>query len=109
MKPPTVWGIITMKPHGITLDQPAHVSQCRAIVAAPSKAAAMRALNGAGFYMTAHTFNGYAGETGNDREVTAATTQPGHVLITSVQGCGEFVDLTERAEKQRAEQEEQHG
>lgn len=95
MKPLTVWGIIRMKPHDIPLDQPAHVRQCRAIVAAPSKAAARRAFDAAGFYMTMHSFNGFAGETGNDHEVATATAAPGHVFITSVQGRGEFVDLTE--------------
>jgi hypothetical protein len=89
------WGITVMTPHGLFPELPRHVRQCRAIVAAPSKAAAVRALNAADLAVTMHTFNGYAAETGNDTEIATATAHPLHVFVSpDLARVGQFVDLT---------------
>lgn len=58
--------------------------QRRVIVAAKSKASAVRALNAHGLSTSMHYFNGWGSESGNglEREVTMA--QPGRVFHTDI-------------------------
>lgn len=53
--------------------------QCEAIVAASTKTAAARA-----FGLSMHTFNVYAGETGNVDQIAQATSEPGVVFYRAI-------------------------
>ncbi len=64
-----------------TLDLRSWITQVRAIVAAPSKAAAARA---GGFDRPSQAFN--LGETGNSEEIAQAMSEPGVVFIGCMDG-----------------------
>jgi tRNA(Met) C34 N-acetyltransferase TmcA len=51
-------------------------SECRAVVAAPSKKRAAELLE-----HSMYTFNAYASETGNDKDIELAMAQPETVII----------------------------
>lgn len=53
-----------------------YIRQCRAVVAAPSKKRAAELLE-----HSMYTFNAYASETGNDKDIELAMAQPETVII----------------------------
>lgn len=52
------------------------IRQCRAVVAAPSKKRAAELLN-----HSMYTFNAYASETGNDKDIELAMASPETVIV----------------------------
>lgn len=87
-RPPKVYSATVMGLNAWhdVLQSERHHRQVRVVVAAPSKAAAVRAINAAGVHMTAHDFNQYGGETGNEHDVQTALAQPGRVFYGSLNG-----------------------
>lgn len=79
-----VWGIGLHGPLGEVY------GQLRVIVAVPSRAAAVRALNAAGYNVTDGFVKTYGGTTANETEVSIATAQPGVVFAAANHGSYKF-------------------
>ena len=65
-----------------------HKGTHRVIVAASSRAGALRAFNAAGLNFTAHYLRDFCGVTGNPEEIELATASPGAVFIKSARHHG---------------------
>lgn len=69
-----LYGLTVTRPHGLDLDQPDHVRQCQAVVAAPNQTEAARAFN-----VSLHNLRGY-GLTPSENGMGFAFSDPGTVF-----------------------------